>query len=414
MRKILSGRRGSSQPFEFQVDVTSAAPQGTGANTFKLPLPSGTPAGGNPLNFLVDWGDGSSLQVNAANHGSAQHTYSSGGVKTIKIYGAVRGWSFGSSSSGNNDAVKMYKILNWGGWRSTENRQFDGCNQLLEITASDYPVIEVGSSWFRMFAECSALKTISNINSWKTGACTNMYAMFYNCVGLNSGGSGGGAGGTGDLFLWDVSKVATMKFMFMNCSSMNWRMFTMSSTTTDADNIFNNCRLFNNGNSASISGWNVTGCTSLLNWFRDALAFNQNINAWNVSGITDMRFTFYAASGGGAYNQSMNSWNVSNVTRMDGILRGQQSFNQNLSSWNLTGINSVLASNPPLAQTNFNLSTANYDALLVAWDALNYPSMPAGSTLSFGTSQYSLGSAAATARSSLITKWGGISDGGGV
>jgi surface protein len=350
MRKILSGRRGSSQPFEFQVDVTSAAPQGTGANTFKLPLPSGTPAGGNPLNFLVDWGDGSSLQVNAANHGSAQHTYSSGGVKTIKIYGAVRGWSFGSSSSGNNDAVKMYKILNWGGWRSTENRQFDGCNQLLEITASDYPVIEVGSSWFRMFAECSALKTISNINSWKTGACTNMYAMFYNCVGLNSGGSGGGAGGTGDLFLWDVSKVATMKFMFMNCSSMNWRMFTMSSTTTD----------------------------------------------------------------GGAYNQSMNSWNVSNVTRMDGILRGQQSFNQNLSSWNLTGINSVLASNPPLAQTNFNLSTANYDALLVAWDALNYPSMPAGSTLSFGTSQYSLGSAAATARSSLITKWGGISDGGGV
>ena len=69
-------------------------------------------------------------------------------------------------------------------------------------------------------------------------------------------------------------------------------------------------------------------------------------------------------------------------------------------------------------QGSFGLSTANYDALLVGWDnSGTFPNVPANSTLNFGSSQYSLtspGNVVVNARNSLIAKWGGITDGGGV
>ena len=64
--------------------------------------------------------------------------------------------------------------------------------------------------------------------------------------------------------------------------------------------------------------------------------------------------------------------------------------------------------------TNFllsaGISTANYDATLIAWDAQG--TMAFSGTVNFGSSQYTSGGAAESARTSLISKWGGITDGG--
>ena len=68
----------------------------------------------------------------------------------------------------------------------------------------------------------------------------------------------------------------------------------------------------------------------------------------------------------------------------------------------------------PYTPTILIQHTANYDALLIAWDAYSFPSWT-GSGCNFGTSTYSLGTAAETARTSLITKLGlPFIDGGGV
>jgi len=67
------------------------------------------------------------------------------------------------------------------------------------------------------------------------------------------------------------------------------------------------------------------------------------------------------------------------------------------------------------------LSTQNYDSILVDWEAYLQISFPSGTgytptiSIDFGGSKYTLGSAAATARQSLITNFGWtIVDGGGI
>jgi hypothetical protein len=84
------------------------------------------------------------------------------------------------------------------------------------------------------------------------------------------------------------------------------------------------------------------------------------------------------------------------------------SFNQNISNWDINQItdfaNFMILSN--------GFSTANYDALLVGWES---QAPLTGKSINFGNSKYTLASAAATARASLISTYGWtITDGGGI
>jgi len=81
-------------------------------------------------------------------------------------------------------------------------------------------------------------------------------------------------------------------------------------------------------------------------------------------------------------------------------------FNQDISSWD---INQVSIFNNFMRDAT-GLSTTNYDALLVAWEAQDPLS---NISINFGGSQYTSGSAAATARQALIDDYNWtITDGG--
>jgi len=166
--------------------------------------------------------------------------------------------------------------------------------------------------------------------------------------------------------------------------------------------------------------WDTYKLEDAMFMFSSALAFNQNISSWNTSALTSMRNMFAGNSGVPmAFNQPIGAWDTSSVTRAENIFTFCNSFDQDLSNWNLNALAIFNNVQPILTQVNggFGLSTANYNALLIAWDAYSYPNLPANSTFNFGSSQYSLvspGNAVVNARNSLITKWGGISDGGGV
>ena len=143
------------------------------------------------------------------------------------------------------------------------------------------------------------------------------------------------------------------------------------------------------------SGTNASGC------FEACTNFNEDLSSWDVSSGTDFTKMFWFSG----FNQPIGNWTNMSPVILNQTLRNC-GFTGSLANWTVTGV------------TNFSnfmadgtkMTTANYDATLIAWDAQG--AMSYSGTVNFGGSQYTSGGAAETARTSLIAKWGGITDGG--
>jgi len=329
------------------------------------------------------------------------------------------------------------------------------------------------TSFYSMFRGCITFN--QDLGSWDVSSTTSLVSLFYDCRAFNNGGSDSikdwnvsGISNFTEVFEncyafnqpltnWDVSSATSLNSMFKTCKVFdqpidNWNV----SNVTDSAEIFYGCLVFNQ----PLNSWVTTNFNSTLGTFASCALFDQNIGAWDVSSVTDMTSMFQGATlfnNGGSgdidnwdtfnvtrfgfsfsgmfrgatafdqyigswdlsscdrldamfestnYNQDLTGWNTSNVTSMYRMFRSNDSFNQNISSWD---INQVTIFNDFLYQGD-GLSTANYDAILIGWDAQG--AMSYSGTFNFGTSQYTSGGAAEAARTSLITKWGGITDGG--
>ena len=202
----------------------------------------------------------------------------------------------------------------------------------------------------------------------------------------------------------DLTNVGSFRYMFR------------ASTIVDVTNI-NNWNVSNIADTAQmfegfgmsfigdLSNWNTSNFQNIELMFRNNTSFNSDISGWDVSSVTDMRETFYNCT---SFNQPIGSWDTSSVLEMTRMFYNCDSFDQDISSWQVSQVTQF----SQFMQSATGLSTANYDALLIAWDSQG--AMSYSGTVDFGGSQYTLGGAAEAARTSLISKWGGIVDGGGV
>ena len=429
MRKIISGRRSSlSKPMKIKVQTNNSG--GTGSTEFQLPLNSASP-GGKDINLLVKWGDGSSNYINAANFNNSnitKHNYSSSGSYDIEIYGRVADWKF--SSMPDDDSTKMKEINQWGGFIATFSSAFDGCQNLNSIDADDYPVFASNFACSRFLRNCGKMQRIVNLDNWRLGAATSCLEMFNGCAGLRNGGIGtvGGLTQPIDLTSWDVSSISNMEDMFRDCGLFNGKLFQVTSTTTVLSYMFSGCINFDNASSSSMDIWDTSNVGRMDNMFSSNgnSIFNRDISGWDTSSVTTMSRMFQTNTGGN-FNQPIGQWDTSNVQNMCSMFSRQGAFDQNLSNWNVHSWNvsnlGIVGTGPIAAQGGspaFTLSTANYNALLIAWDQYNFPNwpgLPSGYAVDFGQSQYSLispGNSVINARNSLIAKWGAINDGGGI
>ncbi len=146
---------------------------------------------------------------------------------------------------------------------------------------------------------------------------------------------------------------------------------------------------------------NVSTITNMSELFSSNTSFNQNISSWNVSSVTTMFRMFKGAT---SFNQNIGSWNVSSVTTMKEMFIDAEAFNQDIGSWTVSSVTSMTK-----MFLDVTLSTANYNALPVGWNALE---LQDNVTFSGGNSLYRCG-AAATARANIIStdSWT-ITDGG--
>ena len=153
----------------FKVDTTKAGI----SDSYSFIIP--TIGGG--YNYTVDWGDGF---VNTGVTGNITHTYSTQGIKIIKITGVFPSFYFANSG----DKLKLLNIINWGNitYSTVQNYAFWGCTNLTSIAYGEWlNTITNGDSMFR---DCTSLTTLPS--SITFASLTNGYAMFYACASLTT------------------------------------------------------------------------------------------------------------------------------------------------------------------------------------------------------------------------------------
>jgi len=148
-----------------------------------------------------------------------------------------------------------------------------------------------------------------------------------------------------------------------------------------------------------IGAWNTANVTNMSTMFAGASVFNGNIGSWNTSNVTDMSGMFGSAS---AFNQNIGAWNTANATNMSEMFELATAFDQNLGGWNVANLTDATEM---FASTT--LSTSNYDALLIGWDA---QTLQPNVTFDGGSSKY-CNSAAARVNMVSSDNWT-ITDGG--
>ena len=154
------------------------------------------------------------------------------------------------------------------------------------------------SIYFNNSSDFSNRRKIKTIKQWGDNPWKSMSRAFWGCENLTIEATAGNP---------DLSNVTDMSQMFRNADAFN----------------------------QNINGWDVSNVTDMSLMFAEADAFNQALGGWDVSNVTDMSLMFWAA---GAFNQDLSGWDVSNVTTMQSMFSGADAFNQDLSGWDVSNV----------------------------------------------------------------------------
>jgi hypothetical protein len=174
-------------------------------------------------NCTVDWGDGSTDEINTYDDPKWSHTYSSAGVYQIKISGKFGGFYSLNSLSFRE---KLISIDNWGN-TEIENfyYAFSSCRQLVSV--DDVIPVNSATSFNSCFNLCTSLTTIPSGLFDNCTLATDFTGCFRSCSSLTTIPSG----------LFDNCTLVTSFYLcFQGCTSL----------TTIPSGLFDNCTLVTN------------------------------------------------------------------------------------------------------------------------------------------------------------------------
>ncbi len=165
---------------------------------------------------------------------------------------------------------------------------------------------------------------------------------------------------TGNVSDWDVSNVENMTQTFNYCASFNRPLNWTTTSCTSFFQTFTSCILFNQ----DMPNFVTSTCTVIINILNGCTAFNGDISTWDLSGITGIGMigAFYNCSA--LNNAGLSSLNAPNATSYENVFGLCTSLDQDFSSWPITNI-----TNANDMFVGVTLSNANYNALLIAWNA---------------------------------------------
>jgi len=186
--------------------------------------------------------------------------------------------------------------------------------------------VEISGAFPHFFMNNDATNApkLQTIEQWGDIAWASMNSAFFGCGNLTYNATD----------VPNLAGVTDMSYMFAVCTAFNGNA-TMStwntSNVTTMLNMFGSASSFNQ----DIGGWNTSNVTTMSNMFYEATNFNQDIGGWNTNNVTDMSLMFYQATN---FNQNIAGWNTSNVTNMAGMFGNASSFNGDISGWDVSNV----------------------------------------------------------------------------
>ena len=259
---------------------------------------------------------------------------------------------------------------------SRTGRQFAGLTLPFNKLSLSKPYFLPGTSLAHCFSGCTLFN--QDIGYWNVSNVTSMNSMFENATAFNNGGSSTISNWSAPLCttfagmfhlassfdqpltnLVQTSNVSTaMNIMFENATAFDQNIggWDVSKVTT-MSNMFYNAINFNNGDSDQINDWQAPLCTTfagmfhlassfdqpltnlvqtsnvsttMLQMFREATAFNQNIGNWDVSKVTNMASMFESTNFNNGSSSTISNWTAPYCTDFTNMFKLATSFNQPL------------------------------------------------------------------------------------
>jgi surface protein len=237
------------------------------------------------------------------------------------------------------------------------------------------------------------LKGVTNLG--QTGL-VGMDGAFYGCTNLTSFVSGN----------TDTSLVESFKSTFEDCSGLT--ELDLSSWDVSVARLFESTFEGCSGLlTLNLTGWGTPEATTFRTLFRDCSSLTAvDVSGFDASAVANMSGLFRNC--GALIALDVSGWDVSTATNMADMFRGCTSLGPvAISGW---VVSLVTSATQFMSGANNALTTAEYDAALIAWDALTVQS---GTEWHFGDATYTGGGAAEAARTSLVNNdlWD-ITDGG--
>ena len=235
------------------------------------------------------------------------------------------------------DCTNLINILNIENLIDVEitniSNLFRNCTSLIitpNLSECNTDYVENMSSLFR---GCKNLKKISGISNWDTSKVTKMTSLFYNCENLEK---------CPDISKWNTSKVTNFSGMFYNCGKLT-ELSNISNWNTK--NVINMSLMFYGCESLNklpdISKWETTKLKSIKALFYGCknLIELPNISKWTSDNINDISAMFYNCESITTL-PNIFDWKLKNFTDISNLFYNCKNLSLNpiFSSWDFSKV----------------------------------------------------------------------------